>query len=46
MIFNGWTLEENTLLDVFGDSINIAEANVAVKSIDKTKVIKETTSLF
>lgn len=46
MIFNGWTLEENTLLDLFGDQVDVAEAAVAIKSIDKTKIKKDTISLF
>lgn len=48
-IFNGWTIEENTLLDLFtSDDINIAQSFVAKKNIDlnKTKTKKETISLF
>ena len=46
-VYNGWTLEENTLLDLFGDSVNIATSMSTQKSLGKNKKeVKQTSSLF
>lgn len=47
LVYNGWTIAENTLLDMFGDS-NIDIATTAINTKKKTikKVEKKVTSLF
>lgn len=46
LIYNGWTINENTLLDLFGSGIDVAEAAASIKKIAKKKVVKKTSSLF
>ncbi len=47
LIFNGWMLEENTLMDLFSDSgLDLATAAIANKKKPKNKVEIQTESLF
>lgn len=48
LIYNGWTIEENTLLSMFGGESAIDMATAAINTKKKTikKVDKKTTSLF
>lgn len=46
LIYNGWTINENTLLDLFGSTVDIASAAASAKKISKKKEIKQTSSLF
>lgn len=46
LIYNGWTIEENTLVDLFGDSIDIAKAAIGIKKQSKKKEAKQVSSLF
>lgn len=47
LIYNGWTIQENTLLSMFGDdNIDIATAAINTKKKTIKKVDKKTTSLF
>ena len=47
LIYNGWTIQENTLLDMFGSSdIDMATAAINTKKKTIKKVDKKTTSLF
>lgn len=47
LIYNGWTIQENTLLDMFGgQEIDMATAAINTKKKTIKKVDKKTTSLF
>ena len=43
-VFNNWTLEENALNEMFGT--DLATKTIHTQRLKKTKVLKETTSLF